>query len=280
MDTVNLSSLLLSEEEKIRTELQADSAIDQNRKQSVERLNNVMDGILLRYNAANADDRNRQALADCQAAAVRDMLGLLLAGTAEKEITKRRLRSGALICLLLAVICGLVCALLIKEYYAVGCVMIAAAALFGFLSGRLWYGEREVRVHAQLDADVVWKTLKKSVESMDRKAEEYLAQQTLWSQEADMDKSRSGASLNADTLKLIGDLLEALYAENGEYAVRQLRKLLPWLHQQGIEAVDYSPDTRELFELLPTKRASATQRPALVSGDKLLLSGRATEHVE
>ena len=82
MDTVNLSSLLLSEESRIRTELQADSAIDQNRKQSVERLNNVMDGILLRYNAANADDRNRQALADCQAAAVRDMLGLLLAGTA------------------------------------------------------------------------------------------------------------------------------------------------------------------------------------------------------
>ena len=72
MDTVNLSSLLLSEEDRIRTELQADSAIDQNRKQSVERLNNVMDGILLRYNAANADDRNRQALADCQAAAVRD----------------------------------------------------------------------------------------------------------------------------------------------------------------------------------------------------------------
>ena len=34
MDTVNLSSLLLSEESRIRTELQADSAIDQNRKQS------------------------------------------------------------------------------------------------------------------------------------------------------------------------------------------------------------------------------------------------------
>ena len=255
MDTVNLSSLLLSEESRIRTELQADSAIDQNRKQSVERLNNVMDGILLRYNAANADDRNRQALADCQAAAVRDMLGLLLAGTAEKEITRR-------------------------QYYEVGCVMIAASALFGFLSGRLWYGEREVRVHAQLDADVVWKTLKKSVESMDRKAEEYLAQQALWSQEAVAAGSHAGAVLNADTLKLIGDLLEALYAENGEYAVRQLRKLLPWLHQQGIETVDFSPDTRELFELLPTKRASATQRPALVSGDKLLLAGRATEHVE
>ncbi len=280
MDSVNLCSLLLAEEGRVRTELQADSAIDQNRRQSVERLNGVLDGILLRYNAANADDPNRQALADCQAASVRDMLGLLLAGTAEKEIIKRRLRSGAVICLLLAVICALVCALVIREYYAVGCVMIAASALFGFLSGRLWYGEREVRVHAQLDADVVWKTLKKSVESMDRKAEEYLAQQELRSRETGAGIPHADASLSADTLKLVGDLLEALYAENGEYAVRQLRKLLPWLHQQGIETVDYSPDTRELFELLPTKRSSATQRPALVRGETLLLAGRATEHVD
>ena len=33
-------------------------------------------------------------VADCQAAAVRDMLGLLLAGTARKEIEKRRFRVG------------------------------------------------------------------------------------------------------------------------------------------------------------------------------------------
>ena len=39
MDSVNMSSLLLAEEDKIRTELKADSAIDQNRRQSVDRLN-------------------------------------------------------------------------------------------------------------------------------------------------------------------------------------------------------------------------------------------------
>ena len=54
MDSVNMSSLLLAEEDKIRTELRADSAIDQNRRQSIDRLNNVLDGVLLRYNAANA----------------------------------------------------------------------------------------------------------------------------------------------------------------------------------------------------------------------------------
>lgn len=280
MDSVNMSSLLQAEENKIRTELRADSAIDQNRRQSVDRLNEVLDRVLLRYSAANANDRKRQAVADCQAAAVRDMLGLLLAGTARKDIEKRRFRVGGVICLLLAVIFGLISALLIRDYYLPGCILMAAAALFGFLAGRLWYGEREVRVHAELDADVVWKTLKKAVETMDRKSEEYLAQEETWSREQTDASFTASASWNPETLRLLGDLLEALYAQNGDYAIRQLKKLLPWLHQQGIEAVDYSPETADLFELLPTKRSSATQRPALVSGETLLLAGRATEHVD
>lgn len=280
MDPVSMSSLLMMEEDKIRTELQADSSVDQNRRQSVDRLSAAFDHMLLQYNAAYADDRNRQAVADCQAAAVRDMLGLLLAGTAKKEITKRRFRVGGVICLLLAVICGLIAALLIRQYYLVGCVLMASSVLFGFISGRLWYGEREVRVHAELDPDIVWKTIKKSVETMDRKTEELLSQEESWLREISSGNSSSSAAMDAETVRLVGDLLEALYAENGEYAVRQLKKLLPWLHQQGIETVDFSPETREWFELMPTKRASATQRPALVSGDTLLLVGRATEHVQ
>ena len=280
MDSVNMSSLLLAEEDKIRTELKADSAIDQNRRQSVDRLNEVLDAVLLRYSAANAGAPKRQALADCQAAAVRDMLGLLLAGTARKEIEKRRFRVGGVICLLLAVICGLISALLIRDYYLPGCILMGAAVLFGFLAGRLWYGEREVRVHAELDADVVWKTLKKTMETMDRKSEEYLAQEETWLRERTDTASPASASRDPETLRLLGDLLEALYAGNGDYALRQLKKLLPWLRQQGIEAVDYSPETADLFELLPTKRSSATQRPALVSGETLLLAGRATEHVD
>ena len=257
---------MLAEEDKIRTELKADSAIDQNRRQSVDRLNEVLDSVLLRYSAANAGDRKRQAVADCQAAAVRDMLGLLLAGTARKEIEKRRFRVGGVICLLLAVIFGLIAALLIRDYYPAGCILMAAAVLFGFLAGR--------------DADVVWKTLKKAMETMDRKSEEYLAQEETWLREQKDASSPASASRDPETLRLLGDLLEALYAGNGDYALRQLKKLLPWLRQQGIEAVDYSPESADLFELLPTKRSSATQRPALVSRETLLLAGRATEHVD
>ena len=279
MSNVSMTGLLLSEEDKIRTELQADATVDRSRKQTVARLADVYDRMLLRYNASNADDRRRQALADSEAAAVRDMLDLLLAGTAKKEIEKRRVRSGALICLLLSVIFGLITALLIRENYIAGCLSTAVAALFAFLSGRLWYGEREVRVRSELDPNIVWNTVRKSTETMDRKIEEFLAQEDARIEELTVAGPQSAGMLSRDSVKLIGDLMEALYAENGEYALRQLKKLLPWLHQMGIETVDYSPETRELFELLPTKRESGTQRPALLSGDTLLLPGKATETI-
>jgi hypothetical protein len=236
--------------------------------------------MLLRYNAACTDDPVRQAVADCQIAEVRDMLGLLTAGTAQKEISKRRFRTGGVIALLMAVIFALVAVLLVKEYYLVGCILIGVAALSAFLAGRLWYGEREVRVRAGLDPETVWRTLKKTADTIDRKTEEFLDLSKGWQQETAAAAAPANAALPDDeSLKMIGDLLEALYASNGDYALRQLKQLLPWLRRQGIEVKDYSAETAELFELLPTKKESATQRPALVSGGKLLLVGRATEHI-
>ena len=280
MEAVTMSGLLKADEEKLRSELKADALYDKDRKQSAVRLDEAFSKILLRYNAACTDDPMRQALADCQTAAVRDMLALLTAGTAQKEISKRRFRTGALITLLLAVIFGLVAALLIKEYYLVGCALMAAAALSAFLAGRLWYGEREVRVRAGLDPDVVWRTLKKTTETVDRKTAEFLDLSRGWQQEAAEATPADGPALDGESLKLVGDLLEALYADNGDYALRQLRQLTPWLRRQGVEVVDYGADSAELFELLPTKKATATQRPALVADGKLLLVGRATEHID
>ena len=280
MDPVTMSSLLKADEEKIRGGLKADDAFDKDRKQSAARLDEALGRMLLRYNAACTDDPMRQALADCQTAAVRDMLPLLTAGTAEKEISKRRFRTGGVIALLAAVILALTAALLIRDYYPVGCALFAAAALTGFLAGRLWYGEREVRVRAGLDPEAVWRTLKKTTETLDRKTEEFL-DLAKGLQEGSADSAPAASALpDQESLKLWGDLLEALYAENGDFALRQLRQIPTWLRRQGVELKNYGPETAELFELLPTRKASATQRPAMVAGDRLLLVGRATEHTD
>ena len=88
------------------------------------------------------------------------------------------------------------------------------------------------------------------------------------------------APVSQEELLLLGDLLEALYSQNGEYALRQLKKIRPYLQHKGIEWKEYDKENAELFELLPTKKEASTLRPALVSGDKLLLPGRAAEHVD
>ena len=280
MDTVRMSSLLQADEDKLKSELRADVVVDQSKKQSITRVNDLFSQLLLRYNAENAGDPMRQALADCQTAPVRDMVDLLNAGTAKKETEKRRVRASAVICLLLAVICALSAALLVRTSFPARIAFTAACGVFGFLGGLLWYGEREVNVQAGLDPEVIWRTLKKTTETMDRKADEFLAQAS------SLEKSGHTASGNAKTaalspedLKLYGDLLEGLYSENGDYALRQLKKLPARLRAQGVEICNYSSDTAELFELLPTKHSASTLRPALVREGELLLAGRATEPV-
>ena len=111
-----------------------------------------------------------------------------------------------------------------------------------------------------------------------------LERSAAWQKEA-AEKASAGtaggaAALDEASLKLVGSLLEALYADNGDFALRQLKQLRPWLNRHGIELKDYGPETAELFELLPSKKTSATLRPALVAGEKLLLVGRATEPAE
>ena len=166
MSSVTISSLLKADEERIRNELKADAIVDKNRRQSVVRLDEALSHILLRYNAAHADDGSRQALADCVTASVREMLDLLLAANARKEIEKRRVRTGAVFFLLFTVICALTAVLLFERVFAAGCALMAAAALSAYIAGRLWYGEREVRVRTELDPDLIWKTLKKTADTI------------------------------------------------------------------------------------------------------------------
>lgn len=279
MEALSMEALLLSEEETLRSELRADNLIDKNRAQSVQRLQQTFGDTLLRYNAACAGDPTRQALADCMTATAEEMLGLLTAGTVKKEGEGRRLRLGAVFALLTAVICALAAALLIERFFTAACVLLLVCALCLFLSGRFWFREGELRVHAGLDPELLWKVLRKTGGTMDRKIDAFCEQAR--AREAELTAQTAAArGLDERELKLFGDLLEALYADNGDYALRQLKKLRPYLERRGIELRDYDAETAAFFEVLPTKNKSLTLRPALLSGEKLLLSGRAAEHVD
>ena len=279
METVTMEQLLKAEEEKIRGEIRADTTIDQDRTQSVSRLKETLAQVLLRYNAANSGNQTRQAIADSMTAAIQDACGFLLAGTAEKEISKRPLRAGAIISLLCSIICCLSSLLLFgqKLSFLFGCILMVLAIFLAFLSGRLWYGEREVQVRTGLDDDTVWKTLRKTSATMDRKIDRLCELEDARIQEARNSAGETMQKISAEELNFLGDLLEGLYSENGEFSLRQLRKIKPYLQRQGIELEDYAANNAEFFEILPSKKGAATLRPALLEGETLLLAGKATE---
>ena len=279
METITMEQLLKAEEEKIRGEIRADPTIDQDRTQSVSRLKETLAQVLLRYNAANSGNQTRQAIADSMTAALQDSCSFLLAGTAEKEISSRPLRAAAIISLLCSIICCLSSLLLFgqKMSFLIGCILMVLAIFLAFLSGRLWYGEREVQVHTGLDDDTVWKTLRKTSATMDRKIDRLCELEDARIQEARNSAGETRQKISAEELNLLGDLLEALYSENGEFSLRQLRKIKPYLQRQGIELEDYAANNAELFEILPSKKGAATLRPALLEGETLLLAGKATE---
>ena len=276
MDGVTIESLLQAEEGKLRDGLRADRDIDRSREQSAERVRSLWGELLLRYNAAWAGDPTRQAAADCAAGGVLDCAGLLTAGTVETEKAKSKVRSGAIIWLLSGVCCLLAAALVIRQYFAVGCVLLTGGLFCAFMAGRLWREETGGRVSPGLNEDAVLRSLHRAAETMDRKIEAFCAQEQA-RLEQQQGKAR-GEALPLDTgeARLFGDLLEALYADRGDYALRQLGQLPAWLKGRGVEVRDYGPDSRDLFELLPTKREGATLRPALLAGETLLQAGRAT----
>ena len=276
MEETNMLDLLLADEETLRRTLQANRSVDKSRQAAAETLREELGTMLLRYNAACAKDPARQAVADGMTATLRDALDLLLAGEVEKETPPRRVSSQAVALFFGAILLGLAGVLLIKAVPVAAYILLAGMLLCGFLAGLRWFPSREAKVRAVVDADAAWYAMKKSVETMDRKIEEYAAaEQTRSGKQA----PGQGAAPDREELALFGDLLEALYAGNGAFALRQLGKLPAYLEKRGVTIADYDEETAEFFELLPSKNQAMTQRPALLAGEKLLLSGKATEQI-
>ena len=124
-----------------------------------------------------------------------------------------------------------------------------------------------------LDPDGLWQTLTRISETMDRKLEDLAA---LPAENASPEPAETDSSpLRPDALARMAELLEALYTDNGDFAIQKLKKLRPYLREKGIELVEFERDTEEYFEILPSKQSTATLRPALLYHGELLMIGRA-----
>ncbi len=270
-----MQAILDADEERLRSTLRANDSMDKSRELFIETLNGELGDMLLRYNAACAPDRMRQAMAESLTATARDSLDLLKAGGAEKEVPKREVSAWASILLLLAVAAGAAGLYLAERFPLAGVIGPAAALLIAYLSGRIWYKKKQVSVRATLDPDKVWYAVRRMGETMDRRIDEFCERADEWRGKGP--GGENAAALSEEELRLFGDLLEALYAENGEFALRQLEKLRPCLRELGLETEDYTGENADLFEFFPSVHPGLTLRPAIRAGEKLLLPGRATD---
>lgn len=75
-------------------------------------------------------------------------------------------------------------------------------------------------------------------------------------------------------LALFASLLEAGCSNDGSFALDQISDVRYFLHQNGIEAVDYDGKNRDLFDVMPSPKMQ-TLRPALVFNGNLLKKGMA-----
>ena len=82
-------------------------------------------------------------------------------------------------------------------------------------------------------------------------------------------------TLPREELELFAGLMEAAASRDEEYALEKIGDVKYYLHKNNVDAVDYTPDHEDWFELLPSEEAG-TIRPALVSEGRLLVKGLAT----
>ena len=274
MEQTTMQGLLASDAERVQNTLRAGQSVDRSRESALRTLGDELGALLLRYNAACVDDPERQAVADAMTAAARDGLEVLLAGKTELTPGRKETRPGAPWLLLLALTLGAAAIWLLPRYAPAGWIGCALALLCAYLSGRLWTKEGAPQAVDTLDPERLWAALRKTTETMDCKIDAFsaLARER---RERERAAEREKLPLDREELALVAELLEALYTDNGDFALRQLRRLLPWLRARGVETADYGAETAELFELLPSRSETVTLRPALLHEGKLLLTGRA-----
>ena len=138
MEQTSMLELLQADEDALRKTLRANRSVDKSREAVAETLREELGTMLLRYNAACAEDRTRQAVADGLTATARDALDLLLAGGIERETPRRRVNAWAVVLLLAALLCGaLLCFTNVLWHFAWPIVCLASFRLLNFsLVGR------------------------------------------------------------------------------------------------------------------------------------------------
>ena len=279
----------LYEQDKDRLLADLEGACDPVRAQAV--LGAELDRLLFRYNEHCEDDREREA-ASCMMQTAR--MALTLTDSAgEVKIWEQRTypkaeKKGAspagLPLVLLAA--GIVCAVLVLAI-AVGrsdrnlMSILTMAALLAGACGGTWTSARlsgkqmkdaesSCRTEVLTDPQKLFRGVRNVLLPIDRNLAD-IRSASGWEKRL---QAGQASRLEGRTLELCASLLEAEASGDGEYALERLDDVKYFLHEKGIETVQYGKGNEDWFDLLPGTKAG-TIRPALTEDGVLLRKGLA-----
>lgn len=132
----------------------------------------------------------------------------------------------------------------------------------------------DVRTEFLADGEKAWHCLRGAVlqadGQLDRIREYDAAQRQQASQDGD------GGQIDPKALDLFSELLESAYAAGDEGARESASAIRFYLHNAGVDAVDYAPGRESWFEFLPASKPG-TMRPALTREGRLIKKGLASK---
>ena len=156
---------------------------------------------------------------------------------------------------------------LIAGAFLLGLVFLFVSGLFFRSTSKASYSEKELKAEPRIDAAKIYRAMHAAVLTADRNIADALAAKRMEEEQSGQDPAEDKTDL-----ALYSDLLEAQLAKDGEYALDQISKVPFYLHQKGIEAMEFSEEYRSWFDVIPGEKRE-TIRPALVKDGKLLKKG-------
>ena len=287
---MKLVELLEKDKENLLTELAAAKEPDR----AIRVLENELDKILMTYNEQCDSERERDAAAYMMQA-VRLSLPLIDSVGETKiwetgdvvEAHKTRMWPLVIILLVVAVVlCGVGLLPMVLDLGGIDKVDyvklapmelggLAAAMVAGLLARRPRPKKTKTgqRVETHVDPNKICISFRNALLAVDQNLEEIQSMQR-WEKREEAGKI-DGHEVSASELDIFSDLLAASYSKDPEYALEKIDDIKYYLHKQQIEAVDYSAETAQFFDMMPSQRAG-TIRPALVADGKLLRKGMAS----
>ena len=177
---------------------------------------------------------------------------------------KEKRKTGTLIISLSCLICAASCILAWSDNAVASALMFLAAEIASIFGMRLFEKKQNVKTASDIDARALFALAERRMEAIDRDLDAFIS-------------IPQGASRDDgdDVLNLIVKAITLKREDPGSIPDELMTAIIALMIARGYTVVEYSEGTKDLFDVMPTKRQTRTITPAILKNDRLIARGMA-----